>query len=505
MQRYRSTPASLSPSAVHTASIRQRPELGLTTKVFYGFGSVAFGIKDNGFSYFLLIFYNQVIGLPAATVGLAIMVALVFDAFVDPIVGQWSDNFSSRWGRRHPFMYASAIPLGVSYLLLWCPPSGLDQTELFFFLIVVAVLVRTLVTAYEIPSSALAAELTSDYDERTTLVSYRYLFGWLGGISMYYLALQFFLQTGDTSHGIIGSRSGYAMYGLFSSGLLIFAILVSAYGTHKQIPFLHAPPHASPRLSQLVPEFFETLSNGPFLNILAASVFNAMAIGLIFSSNLYFLNYFWELSQSEIVLFSFSSLGAIVLAFVLAPHVSRNFEKKSAALSFIGISAVITALPIMCRLGGILPPNGAAIIAPLLLVQNLLSNAFGITGQILFTSMIADVVDDSELRTGRRQEGVFFAGAAFVAKAVSGIGIFVSSFLLAAVGFPETASTTGVAPEVLRNFGLVFVAAIAVINGLTVAFLARYPLTRKSHQQTILALAMAGEGVPLDGRKSPAE
>ena len=86
-------------------------------------------------------------------------------------------------------MYASAIPLGVSYLLLWNPPSGWGQTALFFYLVAVAVLVRTFVTVYEIPSSALAAELTSDYDERTSLVSYRYLFGWLGGISMYYLAL----------------------------------------------------------------------------------------------------------------------------------------------------------------------------------------------------------------------------------------------------------------------------------------------------------------------------
>ena len=93
-------------------------KLSVPTKLFYGVGSVAFGVKDQGFSYLLLIFYNQVVGLPSATVGLAIMIALIADSFLDPIMGQVSDNWRSRWGRRHPFMYAAAIPVAVSYLLL---------------------------------------------------------------------------------------------------------------------------------------------------------------------------------------------------------------------------------------------------------------------------------------------------------------------------------------------------------------------------------------------------
>ena len=78
-------------------------------KLYYGFGAVAYGVKDNGFSYFLLLFYNQVLGLLAAWVGAAIMIALLVDAFSDPMVGCASDNLHSRWGRRHPLMYASAL------------------------------------------------------------------------------------------------------------------------------------------------------------------------------------------------------------------------------------------------------------------------------------------------------------------------------------------------------------------------------------------------------------
>ena len=94
----------------------------LWTKVSYGFGAVAFGVKDNGFSYFLLIFYSQVIGLDARLVGLALTISLLVDAVFDPILGYWSDNLRSKWGRRHPFMYAAAIPIAATYFLLWSPP-----------------------------------------------------------------------------------------------------------------------------------------------------------------------------------------------------------------------------------------------------------------------------------------------------------------------------------------------------------------------------------------------
>ena len=120
------------------------------TKLIYGFGSIAFGVKDQGFSYFLLFFYNQVIGLPAIVVGSAIAIALAADAFIDPIIGQFSDNLRTRWGRRHPLMYASAIPLAVAYWFLWNPPAW-DQKSLFFYLVAIAIVVRTFISLYEVP------------------------------------------------------------------------------------------------------------------------------------------------------------------------------------------------------------------------------------------------------------------------------------------------------------------------------------------------------------------
>ncbi|MDO9246300.1 MAG: MFS transporter, partial [Phenylobacterium sp.] len=327
--------------------------LSMPTKLFYGFGSVAFGVKDNGFSYFLLIFYNQVMGLPAETVGLAIMIALFVDAFLDPIVGQASDNFRSKWGRRHPFMYAAAIPVAVSYLLLWNPPQALDHQGLFFYLIGTAILIRSFITCYEIPSSALAAELTTGYDERTKLLSYRFLFGWIGGLAMYFAALKIFL-TPDATHKV-GQLNveGYAHYGLAAALLMLLAILVSAVGTHGQIPFLREAPHRKLNLATLAREMVGTLSHRSFLRILTANLFGAMAGGLTLSISLYFTTFFWEFSSAQIALFTFASLTAALFAFAAAPIFSQKFGKKRSAMTLLLIGVVVGVSPIVLRLMGL--------------------------------------------------------------------------------------------------------------------------------------------------------
>ncbi len=150
-------------------------------KFVHGFGAVAFGVKDSGFSFFLLIFYNQVLGMDAALVSAALACALLVDAVVDPILGNLSDRTYTRWGRRLPWLYAAALPLALAWAVLWNPT--IDGTPGFWELLGIAVVVRVLLSACEVPSISLLPEITQDYDERTTLFRYRYLFGWIGGIA----------------------------------------------------------------------------------------------------------------------------------------------------------------------------------------------------------------------------------------------------------------------------------------------------------------------------------
>ena len=467
--------------------------LSFPTRFFYGFGSVAFGVKDNGFSYFLAFFYAQVVGVPAQTVGLAIMMALFIDAFIDPVIGQLSDNTRSKWGRRHPFMYAAAIPVAVSYLLLWNPPTWWETPLLVAYLVGTAILIRTFISCYEIPSAALAAELTTEYDERTRLLSYRYLFGWLGGLAMYGLALAVFLK--PTPEYPVGqlNPAGYANYGLFAGGLMLFAILVTAIGTHKQIPFLRAPPQERITMGRLAREMVGTLANRNFLMILASSFFLYAGIGLGFSINLYFATYFWEFSSGEIALFTFSSLTAAVLAFAAAPRIAQRFDKKPAAMVLIPTALVAAVGPVALRLMGLFPDNDSPLLFGLIFSINAVAVGLGIVGNILFSSMIADVVEDSELQTGRRQEGLFFAAIAFVNKAVSGLGIFTSGMIVAAVKFPAGAKPGEVPADVVRNLGLVFVPTQLALYGAATLLLLGYRISRASHMETLRKLAAAAD------------
>ncbi|HUO05892.1 MAG TPA: MFS transporter, partial [Candidatus Binataceae bacterium] len=109
-------------------------EVGQGVRLFYGLGAIAFGINHAALGSLVMMFFNQVVGLPARWVGTAIALALVFDGIFDPLLGQWSDHVNSRWGRRHPFMYASAIPIAAAFYFLWNPPLGLSEHQMFYYL-----------------------------------------------------------------------------------------------------------------------------------------------------------------------------------------------------------------------------------------------------------------------------------------------------------------------------------------------------------------------------------
>lgn len=464
------------------------PKLSLTTKLFYGFGTVAFGVKDHGFSYLLLIFYNQVVGLPAATVGLAIMVALMVDSLMDPVIGQVSDNWRSRWGRRHPFMYAAAVPVALSYIVLWNPPAW-GPAGLFAYLVVVAIVIRTFISLYEIPSAALAAELTVDYDERTKVLSYRHLFGWLGGPIMAVLALQVFLKP-DAAHPVGQlNPAGYVTYSFVAAGVMLAAILISALGTHGQIRNLRTPPARKVGLSQAVREMASTLTHRTFLPLMGAGLFNAMALGLTSSLTLYLGTYFWEFSAGELAAVALSSLVSAGLAFALAAPISRPLGKKNAAQFAKGLALVFAVGPILLRVAGLFPANGDPLLLPLVLVASILNTAFAITSNILISSMTADVVEDAELRTGRRSEGLFFAGTAFIAKAVSGVGIFASSMILWLVSFPQSAQPGQVTVEVIDNLGLTYVGALTALYAAAIGCIALYRISRQGHEEALRQLA----------------
>jgi GPH family glycoside/pentoside/hexuronide:cation symporter len=472
----------------------ERPRLTLATNLLYGAGSVAFGVHLTALTSLLLLFFNQVVGLPAAWVGGAMMVTLMFDAICDPLIGEWSDHTRSRWGRRHPFMYASAVPLAIAFYFLFDPPRGWSNNAMFFYLVAMLITVRVLLSLYEIPSSALGPELTFDYDERTSLMSSRFFFGTLGGAAMSVLAFQVFLRK-DATHPLgVLYRAGYREYGVAAAIAIFFSIMISCLGTHRFIASLVHTPRVAGRWRDKVREVVLTLSNRSFLALTISGIVGAVSTGLNQGLDLYMGTYFWELTPAQL---SYLALIALVSAFVgvgLAPAVSRRFGKKHSMIGVFFASLFSATTPIVCRLMGILPANHTGALLAIVFGSYFVTVTLGLTGFIIVTSMMADVVEDAAVSTGQRSEGLLFAANGLISKCVTGIGTFMSGLILAWVSFPQHALQGQVDPAILHHLGMVYVPISATCSAISIAVLMFYDIDRSTHQQNLERLGSVEEG-----------
>lgn len=479
------------PAARTAAAQPPAPRRGVpvATKLAYGVGSVAYGVKNNGFDYFFLIFYSQVMGVDASLVSLALLIALMFDAVSDPLVGYFSDNTHSRWGRRHPFMYIAAVPVAASYMLLWNPPDSLSGNELFPYLTALAVIIRTLITLYEVPSSALVAEMTQDYDERTSMLSYRYFFGWTGGTLMASFALAFLLVPTETIANGMFNVDGFARMGIVA-GLVIFAtIMISALGTHSYIPYLQpAPAKRKMTVRRVYSELWETLANRSFAGLFLAALFGAVASGMGAGLNYYINSFYWQFSNDQISVLSLSVVLSAVLGFLFSPLASRLFGKKRGAI-WVGVLAFTVApLPVALRLVGLMPENGDPLLFPLVLCVTVVDVALIITFQTLMSSMIADLVEDSERQTSRRSEGVFFAAITFTRKMVQGLGVVAAGAVLTVAEFPRGVLPGEVSASALFRLGVFYAPALFLLWMVMIAFLSLYRIDRSQHEANLRAL-----------------
>lgn len=452
-------------------------------KVLHGLGSIAYGIKDNGFSVFLLIFYNQVMGLDAGIVGAVIMAALIFDAFADPIIGELSDRTQSRWGRRLPWLYFSAIPLGILWMLLWHPPE-LSDNMLIVWLFSTAVLVRTFVSMCEVPSIALVPELTADYDERTRLMRYRFLFGWAGGLVVLILAYGVFFAGPKGVTDI----DGYNAYALCGALMIVGAVLISALGQHKHVAKQSPPPQSNHGLKHALAEMRATLSNRAFLWLVSAALFGLINQGITFALSNYLLAFLWQLATSEMLAYALILFASMIAAFLVVPPVSARLGKKYAAMLFAILALGINTVLYSCWLLDLVPGAPADPDARFMFAFVVFSNSASIAMMILTSSMMADVVEASQTETGRRSEGLFFAGYFFMQKCAIGIGTFIAGMILTFADFPQEAVAGRIAPAILDRLALFNMLALLGIGVTGILVLRHFPISRESHNERLRIL-----------------
>ncbi|WP_297697222.1 MFS transporter [Phenylobacterium sp.] len=487
-----------------TAKPAAAPErLNFRTKFLYGFGSLSYGVHLTVLPL-LLFFYNQVVGLSAQVVSAALAVSLIVDAVWDPMVGHISDNLRTRWGRRHPFLYGSAIPIAVSWVLLWSPPGGFSMPQKALWLLVFVVGARLLISLYEMPASALAPELAPDYHDRTVVMSYRWVLGTLGGALAANLGyFWFFRPTPKYPMGQL-NPDAWGPMAVTAAGIMLASILVSAIGTHGHIPRLHRPAQRRASLLQNLREIAATLKNWNLGVALTGTLLGGLASGLYTGLALYIDTFFWGLRASQVGVLSITNLVASFAAAVVAAAYSRRVGKRRACVSLFFASLVVLQAPLLLRLLGAFPGPGEAALMPLLMLQRFAWGILGNAGFIVVTSMIADITEDAQVKTGRRSEGLVMSTNTFIGKATAAASALMPGLVLAFVHFPAKARPGAVDPGLIRHLVWVYLPVTTTLSFLSISAWLLYRIDQAAHERN-LATVREAEAVAEAAREAGAE
>jgi Na+/melibiose symporter-like transporter len=457
-------------------------------KFLYASGAVANGVKTDGFTFFLLFFYSNVIGLSPALASLAIFIALLIDAFTDPVMGAISDRTNHRLGRRHPYFLLGIIPMGLSYFMLFSIQSSWDltQQQLFFWMLAFTAMTRLGMTVFDVPHRSLGSEMSRSYDERTSIFAAREMFGWAGGLFNALLAYTVFFK--DTPEYIPGTQNPepWIYFGMTGTILMCISVLITYFGTLK---YSNSSSNikASFNLKLIISQIYIALKNKSFLIFFFGYLFIAVGWGLNSSLQLYMNTYFWEFKSIMIAAFLGIYALSTLTAFLIVPRLVLHIEKRSILLIAIAIAALIPPIPIFLFLNNLIPDAGSwnlfFTLAPFIYIANTCLSSSAIVRE----SMLGDISDEVELDSKIGQQGLMYASSSLIGKLNTGLGILVAGLALELIGFPRGS-------EVLPTSDQVF--NLAMVQGPFVAFLmiipfgifSLYGIDRKKHENILSKL-----------------
>lgn len=443
-------------------------KLRLSQKIFFGIGQSAESIKSFAFGTLLLIYYNQVLGVSGLLSGTALAIAVAFDAISDPAVGSLSDGFRHRLGRRHLFMFASVVPLAITYFLLFWPPLGLSEFGLFLWLTIFAVLSRTALTFFHVPYLALGAEISSDYQERTNIAAIRQGIGLLASLTVVMLTWNYIMVATPDLPAPQLTRAPYFKFAVVSALLMTVLMIVSAIGTLSVLPNLSVTKNDHPKftVSRVYQDIYQALKNKAFFALFWGSLVFAIFMGVHTSLAMYTKTFFWQLDTTSIELIQYAGIaGGIIGLFLIGPF-HRLLDKRMTLIIGVFVYTTTATAPVALQLVGLMPTD-PGILRWILFAAQLLGYVGIIHAAVSGVSMMGDIADEHELLHGRRQEGVYFGSHNFALKCTTAVGSLVAGIGLDLVSFPVNAIPSEVPPEVLFNFGLfsialVFLAAVGV-------------------------------------------
>ena len=451
----------------------------------YGFGQIAEALVTTALGTFLLFYYNQVLNVSGTVTGTALAVSLFVDALIDPAAGAISDRLKSRWGRRHPFILFSAVPLALSVYLMFNPPAGFSELQLAAWLVFFTLLTRLAQTFYTVPHLALGAEMAHDYNQRSSLYSFNIFFSSIGAALGTALAYRYFFPTtAEFDVGLL-NPDGYRGFSVAFGLMIVAAIGVSLAGTWREIPYLASSGRnvSAFSLKQLLRETGDAFGNKSFRSIFFGMALATVMLAMEGVLIPYMGVHFWGLTTEQRSELPGAAFLGLCTGVSLMGRVTRWLDKKKTLMYCSYIALVNGNVLVGMRLLDVpwFPANGSPWVLWLILMATFVG---AVLGPLIFGSlnaMFADIVDEHELDTGFRREGVIFAARSFLIKIVSSVGIVLGGIVIDLIDFPRGATAGSVEPDVLWNLGLFQSPLPSVFVFLAVMLYAGYSLDRERH------------------------
>jgi GPH family glycoside/pentoside/hexuronide:cation symporter len=426
------------------------------TKLFYGIGDLGNAAVNSAIQFFLMKFYTDAALVLPALAGNALLIGKIWDAINDPLFGWATDRTRSRFGRRRVFMIFGAIPLGIAIALLWFVPAA-DRLATFTWIAATFILFDTLWTLTNVPYYALTSELTDDYDERSSLTTYRMV-----------MAVPAYLVGAALTPAIVGlfalQRTGYAWVGILYGGLAASALLICAAGIRERSEARAAAAEPSPLRS-----FGLALRNGPFVWLCATYFVVNISFAFIKTLMAYYIEYQLRMPE-QITLVMGLMLICVTLSLPFWQWVSRKMDKGPAYALGMAVGALAVAL------GFFLPHQPS----PLIYLLAVLAG-FGFSAQWIFPwAMVADVADYDRLETGQQRSGMYYGVWGLATKISEALALAAVGWILTGFGYQPNMEQ---APRALLGIRLFFglVPAACIFAALPLLF--RYPITRRRHSE----------------------
>jgi GPH family glycoside/pentoside/hexuronide:cation symporter len=457
-------------------------------KAAYGAGSMADGVVAAGLGFFVLFYLTAVCGMSGTEAGLAKLIALLVDAVADPAIGLASDRLRSRQGRRLPFMIWSLVPFALGFGLLFSIPASLTGIVQFIYVTFVLIILRVSLSCFVLPLTAVGAEVTDDYRERASIVSFRLTFQNTGILLGVVIALGVFMAGPS---GLL-ERGNYVPYAWTSAAIMVVAGSIAIAAVRRALPRLHGPEHSGRSFfSGFAREMIELARNRSFLVLFGTVLTYFLAYSVHISLALHAYRYFWGLDTSAIQWILLSATLGPLMGVAISAFALRYIEKRTLSIgAFLAIALLLMWPPLLQLYGPISLKQAVA--TPLLFVNGLFVGTAIMVGGVGFQSMLADTADEHELLFGVRREGLFFSGLTLAYKAASGLGGLIAGVALDLIHFPTDLAARGpgftIPNEVLEKLALISGPLPAIFAALSPLFLFGYHVTRKKHAQIIAEL-----------------